>query len=353
MLILQLPDGLEPLLSTGNSKDIPSLYKRYLNTILHVNSWYDDDIFNPETKGYKSIRQVRAMHKRVQHIMNEKFNVKDMHNNERIWFNQYDVAMTQFAFIGLGMLFPHKSAMILASKEELESINYYWRVLGYLMGIDDRFNCCQFDNYEDIKEFNRLIFQHEYIENFEKEPCKVGLEMTQSICIALHYFMPLITFNNLAHWWQDCFLFNGYKPQPMSIKEKILDFWTKVSFNHLLKSEGFLKISNKLHRKRFDQRLLNKDKVYEKLKEQYKDNEKLTYYSDRVDYFNIKDISKVEPLIEADTIAAFKVEGENKIEQDENNNEKIYEKANACPFGYVSKMANQQPITAKQEAVSA
>lgn len=324
MLILQLPDGLEPLLSTGNSKDIPSLYRRYLSTITHVNSWYEDDVFNPETKGYKSIRQVRGMHRRMQSMMNDKFNVRDLNGRPRVWFNQYDVAMTQFAFIGLAMLYPKKSALIGASNEDLEHINYYWRVLGHLMGIEDDFNACQFDKYEDIHEFMRLIFEHEYKDQFKQHPCQKGLEMTQSICTALHYYMPLLTFNNLARWWSDCFSFNGYELQPMSAKEKVLDLWTRVSFNHLLKYQGFMAFSNKLHRRKFAQRLQNKDKIYEKLKEQYKDNTKLTYHSDRVDYFDS------EPVRNLAAVAL-------NLEDDDNNNntsEPIPSKQAACPLGF-------------------
>lgn len=286
LLILQLPDGLEPLLVTGNSKDIPSLYKRYLSTIIHVQSWYEDDIFNPETKGYKSIRQVRCMHRRVQQLMNEKHQVKDLHGREHKWMTQYEVAITQFSFIGLSMLYPAKSAMIAAKPEELELINYYWRVLGYLMGMEDEFNACQFDKYEDIKEFMRLIFENEFKAKYEQHECKKGLEMTKAICLSLQYFMPLITFNSLAHWWKDCFSFNGYQLQPMTIKDRLLVAWTELSFNQLLKSQAFLRYSNKVHRRRFNERLKRRDIVYDGLKKQYKDCPHLTFYSDRVDYFN-------------------------------------------------------------------
>ena len=321
LLILQIPDGLEPLLVTGNSKDIPSLYKRYLSTILHVNSWYEDDVFNPETKGYKSIRQVRSMHKRVQQLMNEKHQVNDVEGKKHLWMTKYDVAMTQFAFIGLAMLYPQKSAMIAASHEELELINYYWRVLGYLMGMQDDMNACQFDKYDDIKEFNRLIFEHEYKDKFSNQPCPKGLDMCKSITLALNYFTPLVTFNSLAHWWKDCFSFNGYELQPLSMKEKALVWWTGVSFNRLLKSEGFLKFSNKLHKRRFDQRLKRRDIVYEQLKEQYKDCPHLTYYSDRMDYFgkNESASTKVPASIES-AAAAVPSDNDSEAQNGYNNN---------------------------------
>lgn len=342
LMILQLPDGLEPLLSTGNSKDIPALYWRYLSTILHVNSWYDDDVFDPKTKGYQSVRQVRAMHKRLQSIMNDKFKVRGPDGEPRIWMSQYDMALTQFAFIGLGMLYPHRSAMIAATHEDLELINYYWRVLGWLMGIEDEFNACCFDKYQDIYEFNKLILDHEYKDKFKESPCETGLGMTQSICIALHYYMPLLTFNSLAHWWKDELQFNGYQLQPLSGRERILDFWTRVSFNHLLKSSAFLKLSTKLHRKKFLSRLKNKDKVYEKLKTRYSDNPNFTYYSDRVDYFG-QQSTKVESTVGTTN---------NNNNNNNNDSEIVHTKTplsptnGMCPFGYkaINTEASEQPM---------
>lgn len=346
-----MPDGLEPLLVTGNSKDIPSLYKRYLSTIIHVNSWYEDDIFNPETKGYKSIRQVRMMHRRVQQLMNERFQVRDLNDKPRLWMTQYDVALTQFAFIGLAMIFPQKSAMVAADHNELELINYYWRVLGWLMGMKDEFNGCQFDKYEDILAFNKLILQHEYKDRYEERSCETGLEMTKAICVALQYYTPLITFNSLAHWWQDCFKFNGYELKPLSAKEKLLNFWTDLSFNRLLKYDGFMRFSNRLHKKRFHQRLRNKDKVHESLKEQYRDCPHLTFYSDRVDYFGDKNGKQQDgKQILNGTNAFLKHQPVDKIAGDDNNNEPSDEKSvgdeisktksdsntifQGCPFGY-------------------
>lgn len=159
-MILQIPDALESLLATGKSKDVPSLFKRYLSTVLHVESWYDYDVFDPSTKGYKSIRQVRSMHKHIQRLMNERFQVRDYKGQEHLWVTEYDVALTQFAFIGLAMLWPQKSAMIAAKQEDLELVHYYWRVLGYLMGLRDEFNLCHFDKYDDIKRFMELVFEH-------------------------------------------------------------------------------------------------------------------------------------------------------------------------------------------------
>lgn len=217
--------------------------------------------------------------------MNEKFQVPAYGGKQRAWLNQYDMAMTQFAFIGLAMIYPKRSGLVAASIDELELINYYWRVLGHCMGIKDEFNLCNFDTYDEISQVNKLLFEEEYKKVLETQPCKMGLEMSQGICEALHFYLPLLTFNNLAHWWSDCFHFNGYQPQPQSFKEKILSAWMKLSFEHLLNYPSLLIPFAKLHKRQFARRLRKKDAVYDKLMDKCKqDKQEFRFVSDRCDY---------------------------------------------------------------------
>jgi ER-bound oxygenase mpaB/B'/Rubber oxygenase, catalytic domain len=55
--------------------------------------------------------------------------------------SQKDMVITQFAFVGIQLLNPEKSG-IQASREQLENFAHYWRVIGALLGIEDRFNIC-------------------------------------------------------------------------------------------------------------------------------------------------------------------------------------------------------------------
>lgn len=285
LLILQIPDALEPLLSTGMSKDIPSLFRRYLSTIIHVQSWYADDVFDPNSKGYRSIRQVRGMHKRVQQSMNLKFKVHDYRGNSRLWMTNYDISLTQFSFIGLALAYPNRCGLIGATTSELELINYYWRVLGFMMGSSDEFNICQFDNYSDIKKLNELILEQEFLRKFKLEPCRMGVEMTQAICLSLADFMPLVTFNGLALWWSDVLNFNGYKPRPATVKEQT---WLKLNglvFNSLLKYPLTLKWVTRAHLKMFESRVKHRDRIHERLERRYKANDRYTFLSNRCEYF--------------------------------------------------------------------
>lgn len=55
--------------------------------------------------------------------------------------SQKDMAITQFAFVGMQLLNPELVGIV-GSRRNFESFSHFWRVLGYLMGIEDRFNVC-------------------------------------------------------------------------------------------------------------------------------------------------------------------------------------------------------------------
>lgn len=55
--------------------------------------------------------------------------------------SQKDMAITLFTFMGFHILSP-KQFGIVGSREQFEAFNHLWRVLGYLMGTKDEFNCC-------------------------------------------------------------------------------------------------------------------------------------------------------------------------------------------------------------------
>lgn len=51
------------------------------------------------------------------------------------------MAITQFAFVGMQLLYPDKIG-IQGTREQFELVSHNWRVLGHLLGIEDRFNVC-------------------------------------------------------------------------------------------------------------------------------------------------------------------------------------------------------------------
>lgn len=55
--------------------------------------------------------------------------------------SQKDMAITQFMFAGFQLLMPSEFGIV-GSEEQLEAFSHLWRVIGFMLGTDDRFNCC-------------------------------------------------------------------------------------------------------------------------------------------------------------------------------------------------------------------
>lgn len=65
-------------------------------------------------------------------------NVRRMHRNVNANFgriSQRDLAVTQFGFVGFAFL---KFKLLGLPKDGLEGIVHFWRVIGHLMGIQER-----------------------------------------------------------------------------------------------------------------------------------------------------------------------------------------------------------------------
>lgn len=105
MFGLNQTDGLLPLLTTGNSKSINSLYRRYISTERHVLLWFNSDPFDPYSDAYKSLKTVRGLHYQVYDKLN-RASGKAPNGTTKLWMSQYAMAGAQFSFFGLMTLFP-------------------------------------------------------------------------------------------------------------------------------------------------------------------------------------------------------------------------------------------------------
>lgn len=55
--------------------------------------------------------------------------------------SQKDMAVTQFLFMGFHVLMPREFGLV-ASHEQFEALSHFWRVIGFMLGTEDRFNAC-------------------------------------------------------------------------------------------------------------------------------------------------------------------------------------------------------------------
>lgn len=73
-------------------------------------------------------------------------------------FNQQVAALTQFAFAGYPVLFSEQLG-INATDDEIWAFNHLWAVLGYALGIDDKYNCALQPNLQQQRQYYREIFE--------------------------------------------------------------------------------------------------------------------------------------------------------------------------------------------------
>lgn len=74
--------------------------------------------------------------------------------------NQRDMALTQFGFMGFIILKPHKLGVQVSSKD-MEAFVHFWRVIGHVLGIDEKFNVCT-DSYRTTRPRLQLMLDDFY-----------------------------------------------------------------------------------------------------------------------------------------------------------------------------------------------
>ena len=153
---------LIPLIYTKQSDTPEKALKRYLATFEHVHSWFTDtNIWDTKSKAHQSIKRVRGMHNYVARSMNTEW-------PEKNYVTQYDMALVQSGFMAAVLMYPEGFG-IKCTRAELEDFIYYWRSLGYLLGISDKYNICN-GNYEETYKLCKQIEKEIVLPSVQQPP---------------------------------------------------------------------------------------------------------------------------------------------------------------------------------------
>jgi hypothetical protein len=237
-MLLNFASTIQTLIFTRKSDTPYKSFKRYLSTVTRVRSWYFEDIWQPGTEGHKNIRAVRAMHEKARRELNNTkldevrkkgtlsrsctFGCKGsviwspLHGmiredfqgscpyprpNQRtflnyqqnpVFLNQMEMAITQFGFVGLFILFPRKFGAHNVSDEDMSAFVYLWRCIGYILGTDDIYNLCNGD-LETVRQRSRDIINF-WVKPNLREVSRDWEHMTRCIVEGIHYYVPGITY---------------------------------------------------------------------------------------------------------------------------------------------------------------
>ncbi|XP_015793134.1 uncharacterized protein LOC107369673 isoform X1 [Tetranychus urticae] len=250
ILGIQIPLFLEPLLTNGNHDSVSKLFKRYLDTDMKVSSWYENDPFDESGEAYKSLRKVRAMHKSIFKTMNNL--TSRSIGSQRLWVSQCQMVLTQAGFFGL--LITHTSSCFAhgISDSELEDIIYLWRVLGYLNGIQDKYNLCTYDNLEDTRAYLLYIadqFLTPQVSLTPHHPYPIGFQVAEGVAQA---FRPVVRIRwqvFIAYWYNILGLSFTSAFKLSWFHWTLLQF-TKFVFNWVLRFRFVYNLVNDMSKKR-------------------------------------------------------------------------------------------------------
>ncbi|XP_066986880.1 uncharacterized protein [Macrobrachium rosenbergii] len=178
LCLLSCETILKVLAYTKRSYDTGKAFKRYLHTINHVRLWYSQDVFDPSTRASKSIQLVRRIHL-VSHANARKAHIAMP--------SQTDMVVTQWAFFGLALTHGQQLGLKGSIQDE-EALIHFWRTIGYLMGIEDRYNLAV-GTADEVKNNCHTILHQIIVPSMETPPD--GFKpMSDALLDGVHIMVP-------------------------------------------------------------------------------------------------------------------------------------------------------------------
>ncbi|KPJ15979.1 hypothetical protein RR48_10025 [Papilio machaon] len=157
--VFAVPTILEVLAGSGKSSSNYTAFKRYVATFLHFQSWFTYDL-KPDSVSWRSLYAVRSQHLR---------NGRAARLKNKGTISQRDLALTQFGVIGLGILKPERFGLRQEDPEDWEAFNHLWGVLGYMLGLEDKYNMCR-RTMDETRQVCKLILERVYTPCLENVP---------------------------------------------------------------------------------------------------------------------------------------------------------------------------------------
>uniref|UniRef100_A0A182M5B7 ER-bound oxygenase mpaB/mpaB'/Rubber oxygenase catalytic domain-containing protein n=1 Tax=Anopheles culicifacies TaxID=139723 RepID=A0A182M5B7_9DIPT len=203
LAIVTVPSILRVLVHTNQSSEPKTAYRRYVATLLHTLEWYYEDM-TPSSRAWKSITFVRKTHACVS---KQAATVR----SEMI-ISQRDMAITQFGFVGY-VIISYRKLGVQFDPNDMEALVHLWRVIGHMMGIEERFNACT-DRFETTEQRMSLIAK-EILKPALLNRTNEFVKMGKALIDGLWCFNPFIEYdsflfitmrlNNIPgyHYWDD------------------------------------------------------------------------------------------------------------------------------------------------------
>lgn len=206
------------------------------------------------------------MHNRACEMMNSK--TGRIIGKDRIWVSQYEMALTQWAFIAVLMLYPKQCASHGLTESDLNLLNYFWRVIGYLMGIEEQFNLCS-GSLQECRALYKIILDREYrpVLSQQPHPAPVGFEMAKGIVRALRPINPALRWQTYLHYFYT--VMDIPVEIPLKPWHKIRYGMMRFMINYTLRVGFLYAYFNKLLRRRQNREIKRREETEKNMAKRY------------------------------------------------------------------------------------
>ncbi|CAH2093726.1 unnamed protein product [Euphydryas editha] len=186
--VFSVPSILRVLVGSRRSSSVYTAYKRYLSTLLHTVSWFENEL-KPGSISWRSLMTVRSRHLRASVAA-------DLKGQGIV--SQRDLALTQFGFIGLSLLKTDEFGIQQMEDGDWEAYNHFWRVIGHAIGIEDRYNICR-KNVEETQQVCQILLDRVYTPYLENVP-EYFEHMTRVMLDGMWSVNPTVHIDGLIYW---------------------------------------------------------------------------------------------------------------------------------------------------------
>ncbi|XP_047486721.1 LOW QUALITY PROTEIN: uncharacterized protein LOC125037576 [Penaeus chinensis] len=229
---------LRPLIYTGRSDTPQRALRRYVSTILHVVTWYRGDVWDPQDPAHRDILSVRAIHDKSARVLNsstdhEKVSTVDVrargHDEPRCPFqprhkarpappgregprpgdarrptavhSQWDMLITQYSFLGVLVAHPRSMGAWWASEEDLAGLIHFWRGIGWLLGVEDKYNFCN-GSLADTRVLCLEMERHLIVPGFAAADWSHE-HMATSLVTGINHMVPCLSYPAMLRFLAD------------------------------------------------------------------------------------------------------------------------------------------------------
>ncbi len=156
---------------------------RYQSTLNHVLQWHEDS----ESRS-SSLKKVRQLHTAA--------NATSL-RVRGVAMTQFDMVVTQWAFVGPILLFPGRVGLRSVTEEDMEALAHHMYGVGYVLGVSHEFNLCA-GSLDDVRAYCAALHRRVVKPCLDSPAHDDSVEMAAHLLRGMNLFNPGIRLNSFT-----------------------------------------------------------------------------------------------------------------------------------------------------------